>query len=178
MENKTFSNQTNGMAWKDRQVAGMSIFRLALCILGGLHVLAFFFLSYAQLDGAGKLMGFVLPETMTAMSYISFTADMANLGLADSATLAVNAVVCALPAVAGVALVWFNLTQGNQKSYLRSIALGAIALVLYLVLGSAMAQCESAGYEMTAGGTLSALLGVLTLVAAVAGKMMDPSVKK
>ena len=178
MENKTFGNQTNGMAWKDRQVAGMSIFRLALCILGGLHILAFFFLSYAELAGAGRALGFVLPESMTAMSYISFTADMADLGLADSATLAVNTVVCVLPAVIGALLLVFNLTQCSRKTYVQSIIFGVITLVLYLLLGSAMAQCESVGYELTAGGTLGALLGILTLVAAVAGKMMDPSVKK
>lgn len=169
---------TAAPALKDRQVAGMSIFRLALCVLGALHVLAFFLLSYAELSGAGRLLGFVLPEKMTAMSYISFTADMVDLGAADGSTLALNALVCILPAIIGVLLLVFNLTRRTRKTYVRSIVFGAAALVIYLLLGAAMAQCESVGYELTSGGTLGALLGVLTLVAAVAGLAMDPSAKK
>lgn len=178
MENKTFSNQTNGMAWKDRQVAGMSIFRLALCILGGLHILAFFLLSYAELSGAGRVLGFVLPEQMTAMNYIRFTIDMADLGLADTATLGLNTLVCLLPAAIGALLLVFNLIQRSRKTYVRSIVFGAAALAVYLLLGSAMEQCESVGYELTAGGTLGALLGVLTLIAAVAGLAMDPGARQ
>lgn len=178
MENKTFSNQTNGMAWKDRQVAGMSIFRLALCILGGLHILAFFLLSYAELSGAGRVLGFVLPEQMTAMSYIRFTIDMADLGLADTATLGLNTLVCLLPAAIGALLLVFNLTQRSRKTYVRSIVFGAAALAVYLLLGSAMEQCESVGYQLTSGSTLGALLGVLTLIAAVAGLAMDPGARQ
>ena len=163
---------------KDRQVAGMSIFRLALCVLGALHILAFFLLSYAELSGAGRVLGFVLPEKMTAMSYISFTSDMVDLGVADASTLALNTLVCILPAVIGVLLLVFNLTQRTRKTYVRSIVFGAAATAIYLLLGTAMAQCESVGYELTSGSTLGALLGVLTLAAAVAGMAMDPSAKK
>ena len=52
------------------------------------------------------------------------------------------------------------------------------ALAIYLLLGYAMEQCESVGYELTSGSTLGALLGVLTLIAAVAGLAMDPGTKQ
>lgn len=163
---------------QSKTVAGLSIFRFALCVLGALHVLAFFFLSYAKLSGMGRLLGSVLPEKMTAMSYIAFSFDMADMGLADMGTVILNTVVCLLPVLVGLLVVKNGALRKDKKSYLRSVGLAVAALLIYMLLGAAMSSCESAGYTLTSGAVLGCLLSVLTAAAAAAGFMMDPSVQQ
>lgn len=163
---------------QNKTVAGMSIFRFALCVCGVLHVLAFFFMSYAKLSGGGLLLSGLLPKKMTAMRYISFTFDMADMGLADTPTLILNTVVCLLPVLVGLLIVKNALTGKDKKSYRRSLILAIVALLVYMLLGAAMSGCEDAGYELTSGAVLGCLLSVLTGAAAVAGSMMDPSIKQ
>ena len=174
---------------QNKTVAGMSIFRFALCVFGALHVLAFFFMSYAKLSGGGLLLSGLLPKKMTAMSYISFTFDMADMGLADTPTLILNTVVCLLPVLLGLLIVKNALTGKDKKSYRRSLILASIfaaitvivailALLVYMLLGAAMSGCEDAGYKLTSGAVLGCLLSVLTGAAAVAGSMMDPSIQQ
>lgn len=162
----------------DKTVAGMSVFRFALAVCGALHVLAFFFLSYAKLAGASLLLSSMLPKKMTAMSYISFTFDMADLGMAEGGTVLLNTVVCLLPVLIGLLLVKNALKGKNRKSYLRSVGLAVAALLLYMLLGAAMAPCEDVGYELTSGAMLGCLLSVLTAAAAAGGFLMDPSVQQ
>lgn len=163
---------------QNKTVAGMSIFRFALCVFGALHVLGFFFLSYAKLSGAGWLLSSVLPKKMTALSYISFTFDMADMGLADGGTVILNTVVCLLPMLVGLLVLKNGITCKNKKRYLYSVILGVVALLIYMLLGASMASCESAGYDLTSGAVLGCLLSVLTAAAAAGGFMMDPSVKQ
>ena len=163
---------------QNKTVAGMSIFRFALCVFGALHVLAFFFMSYAELSGAGRLLGGLLPKKMTAMSYISFTFDMADMGAADMGTVILNTVVCLLPVLLGLLIVKNALTGKNKKSYLSSLILAVVALLVYMLLGTAMSGAEDVGYELTSGSILGCLLSVLTAAAAAAGFLMDPSVKR
>lgn len=158
-----------------KRVAGMSVFRLALCILGAVHVLAFFLLSYAKLSGVGMLLGSIMPSRMTAMHYMTFTFHMAEMGMADGSTVLVNTVVCLVPPLMGALILWLGLTRRTAKGYKLSAIAGVVCLVFDVILAAAMSSITDAGYRGTMGGVLACLLSILTVAAAVAGVKLDRS---
>ena len=78
------------------KAAKLSIFRAVLIILGALHVLAFFGLSYAELSGMGLMLSYALPQDLTAIGYITFSLDAAGRGLIDGGSTVLNVVSCML----------------------------------------------------------------------------------
>lgn len=147
-----------------------SIFRIILVVLGALHVLAFFGLSYAELSGLGVLMSYALPGELTAMSYITFSLDAASSGLLETGTLIVNVVSCLLPLLLGLGVILSNV---RRKGYIKSLILGVCLLLAYLFLGVIFSSMESTGYAATAGGALGCLMAVLTIMISIAGRLVD-----
>lgn len=168
---KSAAVSTSGRLLGSTAAAGkMSIFRIALIVLGVLHILAFVGLSYAELSGMGVLLSYALPENMTAMSYISFSMSAASEGWIDAGTLALNVVVCLLPVLLGASVILVNV---RRKGYGRSLLLAVCLLLVYLFLGAVFGELDSNGYAVTSGGMLACLMAVLTIVASGAGLLMD-----
>ena len=148
----------------------LSLFRIVLILLGILHVLAFFGLSYAELYGMGVLLSHALPGELTAMRYITFSLDAASSGLIDGGTMALNVVSCLLPALLGLGVILTNL---SRKGYVRSLILSVCLLLVYLFLGAVFGTLESSGYAATSGGALACLMAVLTIAVSAAGLLLD-----
>lgn len=152
----------------------LSGLRIVLMILGALHILAFFALPYAELSGMGTLLSYVLPEKLTAMSYISFSVNAASSGLLDEGTMALNVVTCLLPLLLGLGVI---LTGARRKGYVGSLVLSICLLLIYLFLGAVFGSMDSTGYTATSGGTLACLMAVLTIAVSVVGLVVDSKKK-
>lgn len=154
-----------------------SVYRIILIIAGLLHVLSFFAVPYATLDGlAGSLgqlagalgAGDLYPGKLTGLNVVK----QASL-FGDYASLLI--VLALIPFFAGLLVALFNFFGKKRLSYIGTILISIIGAGSYGILNVAMEDYKQLGYNI--GVTLYVLiaLSVIQIIVAIIGCVKDKS---
>ena len=153
-----------------------SVFRVLLMILGALHLLPFFAVPYAKLEGlmsglgqlAGAIgMGDAYPEKLTGQAAI----QMAELFSSDEAALITAFMV--LPVVAGVLVLLANLIGKGKGSYIVTILLSVVGAAGYGLNTITLQDYAQVGYSATPVVYIFLGLSVVQIVVSIIGMGKD-----
>ena len=153
-----------------------SIYRILLMILGALHLLPFFALPYAKLEGlmsglgqlAGAIgMGDSYPEKLTGQAAIK----MAALFGGDEAALIT--VFMVLPVAVGLLVLLTNVIGKGKASYVITIILSIVGAAVYGLNTITLQDYAQVGYSSTPIVYVFLALTVVQIVISVVGMSKD-----
>lgn len=148
----------------------VDIARLALMVLGALHTLLFFTMSYGQIhlmSALNAIMGSSFSSRLTALNTISLMKGCVDLGIDGAGAALVEVTVLSLlPVALGLAVLALNLKRGGKRGGLVSVVLSVVTLLAYIVLKAGLSA--NAGLGLTVDGGMPAyVVSVLQIIAAV-----------
>ena len=149
-----------------------SIYRILLMILGALHLLPFFALPYAKLEGlmsglgqlAGAIgMGDSYPEKLTGQAAIK----MASVFSGDEATLIT--VFMVLPVAVGLLVLLTNVIGKGKASYVVTILLSIVGTAVYGLNTITLQDFAQVGYSSTPIVYVFLVLSVVQIIISIVG---------
>ena len=144
--------------------------RLALMVLGALHTLLFFTMSYGQIhlmSALNAIVGSNFSNRLTALNAISLMKGCADLGIDGAGAALVEVTVLALlPVAMGLIVLALSLKRNGKRGGLLPVVLSVVTLLAYLVLRAGLSA--NAGLGLTVDGGMPAyVISVLQIVASV-----------
>lgn len=144
--------------------------RLALMVLGALHTLLFFTMSYGRIhlmSALNAIMGSSFSSRLTALNAISLMKGCVDLGIDGAgAALAEVTVLALLPVALGLAVLALSLKKGGKKGGLAPVVMSVVTLLAYIVLKAGLSANAGLGLEVD-GGMPAYVISVLQIAAAV-----------
>ena len=144
--------------------------KIALMVLGALHTLLFFTMSYGQIhlmSALNAIVGSNFSNRLTALNAISLMKGCADLGIDGAGAALVEVTVLALlPVAMGLIVLALGLKRNGKRGGLLPVVLAVVALLAYLVLRAGLSA--NAGLGLTVDGGMPAyVISVLQIVASV-----------
>ena len=144
--------------------------KIALMVLGALHTLLFFTMSYGQIhlmSALNAIVGSNFSNRLTALNAISLMKGCADLGIDGAGAALVEVTVLALlPVAMGLIVLALSLKRNGKRGGLLPVVLSVVTLLAYLVLRAGLSA--NAGLGLTVDGGMPAyVISVLQIVAAV-----------
>ena len=144
--------------------------KIALMVLGALHTLLFFTMSYGQIhlmSALNAIVGSNFSNRLTALNAISLMKGCADLGIDGAGAALVEVTVLALlPVAMGLIVLALSLKRNGKRGGLLPVVLSVVTLLAYLVLRAGLSA--NAGLGLTVdGGVPAYVISVLQIVAAV-----------
>ena len=144
--------------------------KIALMVLGALHTLLFFTMSYGQIhlmSALNAIVGSNFSNRLTALNAISLMKGCADLGIDGAGVALVEVTVLALlPVAMGLIVLALSLKRNGKRGGLLPVVLSVVTLLAYLVLRAGLSA--NAGLGLTVDGGMPAyVISVLQIVAAV-----------
>ena len=144
--------------------------KIALMVLGALHTLLFFTMSYGQIhlmSALNAIVGSNFSNRLTALNAISLMKGCADLGIDGAGAALVEVTVLALlPVAMGLIVLALSLKRNGKRGGLLPVVLSVVTLLAYLVLRAGLSA--NAGLGLTVDGGMPAyIISVLQIVAAV-----------
>ena len=144
--------------------------KIALMVLGALHTLLFFTMSYGQIhlmSALNAIVGSNFSNRLTALNAISLMKGCADLGIDGAGVALVEVTVLALlPVAMGLIVLALSLKRNGKRGGLLPVVLSVVTLLAYLVLRAGLSA--NAGLGLTVDGGMPAyIISVLQIVAAV-----------
>ena len=144
--------------------------KIALMVLGALHTLLFFTMSYGQIhlmSALNAIVGSNFSNRLTALNAISLMKGCADLGIDGAGAALVEVTVLALlPVAMGLIVLALGLKRNGKRGGLLPVMLSVVTLLAYLVLRAGLSA--NAGLGLTVDGGMPAyIISVLQIVAAV-----------
>ena len=144
--------------------------KIALMVLGALHTLLFFTMSYGQIhlmSALNAIVGSNFSNRLTALNAISLMKGCADLGIDGAGVALVEVTVLALlPVAMGLIVLALGLKRNGKRGGLLPVMLSVVTLLAYLVLRAGLSA--NAGLGLTVDGGMPAyIISVLQIVAAV-----------
>ena len=144
--------------------------KIALMVLGALHTLLFFTMSYGQIhlmSALNAIVGSNFSNRLTALNAISLMKGCADLGIDGAGAALVEVTVLALlPVAMGLIVLALSLKRNGKRGGLLPVVLSVVTLLAYLVLRAGLSA--NAGLGLTADGGMPAyVISVLQIVASV-----------
>ena len=144
--------------------------KIALMVLGALHTLLFFTMSYGQIhlmSALNAIVGSNFSNRLTALNAISLMKGCADLGIDGAGAALVEVTVLALlPVAMGLIVLALGLKRNGKRGGLLPVVLSVVTLLAYLVLRAGLSA--NAGLGLTVdGGMLAYVISVLQIVASV-----------
>ena len=144
--------------------------KIALMVLGALHTLLFFTMSYGQIhlmSALNAIVGSNFSNRLTALNAISLMKGGADLGIDGAGAALVEVTVLALlPVAMGLIVLALSLKRSGKRGGLLPVVLSVVTLLAYLVLRAGLSA--NAGLGLTVDGGMPAyVISVLQIVAAV-----------
>ena len=144
--------------------------KIALMVLGALHTLLFFTMSYGQIhlmSALNAIVGSNFSNRLTALNAISLMKGCADLGIDGAGVALVEVTVLALlPVAMGLIVLALGLKRNGKRGGLLPVVLSVVTLLAYLVLRAGLSA--NAGLGLTVDGGMPAyVISVLQIVAAV-----------
>ncbi len=164
------------------QLAGKSLFRIALIVLGALHVLFFFFMSYGKLGDSiarqfASQLGVKMASSLTAPNAIHFYGKLAEFDFPNAeANYYTLILFFGLPLAMGALVLVLNLLNNTKKSYTLSIVFTVLTLLGYLCVHSTMPIFEEMYFSLNKNIILADVLTVAQLVIAIVGRAKDKTI--
>ena len=128
--------------------------RVALMVLGALHLLLFFFLSYGEvhlMSAMNTLFGSDFPSRLTALNTISLLKGCVDLGIEGASTALVEVSVLALlPVALGIAVLVLNLKKSGNVG-LKCVVLSVLTLLAYGIFQADLRANEDLGLSLEGG---------------------------
>lgn len=152
--------------------------KIALMVLGALHTLLFFTMSYGQIhlmSALNAIVGSNFSNRLTALNAISLMKGCADLGIDGAGAALVEVTVLALlPVAMGLIVLALSLKRNGKRGGLLPVVLSVVTLLAYLVLRAGLSA--NAGLGLTVdGGVPAYVISVLQIVAAVLCMRTDGS---
>lgn len=153
-----------------------SIYRILLMILGALHLLPFFAVPYAKLEGlmsglgqlAGAIgMGDSYPEKLTGQAAIQMAATFGG----DEATLIT--VFMVLPVAIGILVLLMNVIGKGKASYVGTILLSIVGAAGYGLNTITLQDFAQVGYSATPVVYVFLVISVVQAILSIVGMMKD-----
>ena len=144
--------------------------KIALMVLGALHTLLFFTMSYGQIhlmSALNAIVGSNFSNRLTALNAISLMKGCADLGIDGAGAALVEVTVLALlPVAMGLIVLALSLKRNGKRGGLLPVVLSVVTLLAYLVLRAGLSA--NAGLGLTVDGGMPAyVISVLQIVASV-----------
>ena len=144
--------------------------KIALMVLGALHTLLFFTMSYGQIhlmSALNAIVGSNFSNRLTALNAISLMKGCADLGIDGAGAALVEVTVLALlPVAMGLIVLALGLKRNGKRGGLLPVVLSVVTLLAYLVLRAGLSA--NAGLGLTVDGGMPAyVISVLQIVASV-----------
>lgn len=144
--------------------------KIALMVLGALHTLLFFTMSYGQIhlmSALNAIVGSNFSNRLTALNAISLMKGCADLGIDGAGVALVEVTVLALlPVAMGLIVLALGLKRNGKRGGLLPVVLSVVTLLAYLVLRAGLSA--NAGLGLTVDGGMPAyVISVLQIVASV-----------
>ena len=144
--------------------------KIALMVLGALHTLLFFTMSYGQIhlmSALNAIVGSNFSNRLTALNAISLMKGCADLGIDGAGVALVEVTVLALlPVAMGLIVLALSLKRNGKRGGLLPVVLSVVTLLAYLVLRAGLSA--NAGLGLTVDGGMPAyVISVLQIVASV-----------
>ena len=144
--------------------------KIALMVLGALHTLLFFTMSYGQIhlmSALNAIVGSNFSNRLTALNAISLMKGCADLEIDGAGAALVEVTVLALlPVAMGLIVLALSLKRNGKRGGLLPVVLSVVTLLAYLVLRAGLSA--NAGLGLTVDGGMPAyVISVLQIVAAV-----------
>ena len=144
--------------------------KIALMVLGALHTLLFFTMSYGQIhlmSALNAIVGSNFSNRLTALNAISLMKGCADLGIDGAGVALVEVTVLALlPVAMGLIVLALGLKRNGKRGGLLPVVLSVVTLLAYLVLRAGLSA--NAGLGLTVDGGMPAyVVSVLQIVASV-----------
>lgn len=144
--------------------------KIALMVLGALHTLLFFTMSYGQIhlmSALNAIVGSNFSNRLTALNAISLMKGCADLGIDGAGVALVEVTVLALlPVAMGLIVLALGLKRNGKRGGLLPVMLSVVTLLAYLVLRAGLSA--NAGLGLTVDGGMPAyVISVLQIVASV-----------
>ena len=144
--------------------------KIALMVLGALHTLLFFTMSYGQIhlmSALNAIVGSNCSNRLTALNAISLMKGCADLGIDGAGAALVEVTVLALlPVAMGLIVLALGLKRNGKRGGLLPVVLSVVTLLAYLVLRAGLSA--NAGLGLTVDGGMPAyVISVLQIVASV-----------
>ena len=148
----------------------VDVAKIALMVLGALHTLLFFTMSYGQIhlmSALNAIVGSNFSNRLTALNAISLMKGCADLGIDGAGVALVEVTVLALlPVAMGLIVLALSLKRNGKRGGLLPVVLSVVTLLAYLVLRAGLSA--NAGLGLTVDGGMPAyIISVLQIVAAV-----------
>ena len=144
--------------------------KIALMVLGALHTLLFFTMSYGQIhlmSALNAIVGSNFSNRLTALNAISLMKGCADLGIDGAGAALVEVTVLALlPVALGLAVLALSLKKGGKKGGLAPVVMSVVTLLAYIVLKAGLSANAGLGLEVD-GGMPAYVISVLQIAAAV-----------
>lgn len=160
-------------------LAGKSLYRVALTVLGALHVLIFFFMSYGRMGDKlvrqfASELGIKMAASLTGPNAIRFYGGLADYNVSNAEENYWSCILFfGLPMVMGILVAVMNLMNNSRKSYTLSIIFSALGLLGYLVLKIIMPVFEDMYFELNGNINIVLIITAVQLAAAVMGRSRD-----
>ena len=144
--------------------------KIALMVLGALHTLLFFTMSYGQIhlmSALNAIVGSNFSNRLTALNAISLMKGCADLGIDGAgAALVEVTVLTLLPVALGLVVLALSLKNGGKKGGLAPVVMSVVTLLAYIVLKAGLSANAGLGLEVD-GGMPAYVISVLQIAAAV-----------
>ena len=144
--------------------------KIALMVLGALHTLLFFTMSYGQIhlmSALNAIVGSNFSNRLTALNAISLMKGCADLGIDGAGVALVEVTVLALlPVAMGLIVLALSLKRNGKRGGLLPVVLSVVTLLAYIVLKAGLSANAGLGLEVD-GGMPAYVISVLQIAAAV-----------
>ena len=148
----------------------VDVAKIALMVLGALHTLLFFTMSYGRIhlmSALNAIMGSSFSSRLTALNAISLMKGCVDLGIDGAgAALVEVTVLTLLPVALGLVVLALNLKRSGKRGGLVPVVLSVVTLLAYIVLKAGLSANAGLGLEVD-GGMPAYVISVLQIAAAV-----------
>lgn len=163
-------------------MAGKSLYRVTLTVMGALHVLIFFFMSYGHLGDKlvrqfASELGIKIASSLTGPNAIRFYGRLAEYNVSHALE---NYWCCilffGLPMVMGILIAAMNLMNNTKKSYTLSIVFTVLSLIGYTCVKVIMPIFEEMYFEVNGNSTLVLIITAVQLAVTIVARFKDKTV--